>query len=61
VRHCLVQRIVKAYERYNELNGSARQLSLKLDAEPAAAVPELSAPAPTAPIAAGPTETASQA
>ncbi len=30
VRHSLVQRIVKAYERYNEMNGSARQLSLKL-------------------------------
>lgn len=29
VRHSLVQRIVKAYERYQELNG-ARQLSLKL-------------------------------
>lgn len=42
VRHSLVQRIVKAYERYNEMNGSARQLSLKLDAEPA---PETGAPA----------------
>jgi phosphate starvation-inducible PhoH-like protein len=54
VRHSLVQRIVKAYERYNELNGSARQLTLKLDAEPA--VPE-----PAVPIAAGPGETAPQA
>jgi phosphate starvation-inducible protein PhoH and related proteins len=34
VRHTLVQRIVKAYERYNESNGVGRQLSLKL-AEPA--------------------------
>src|SRR5882724_596509 len=34
VRHSLVQRIVKAYERYNEVYG-ARQLTLKL-ADPAA-------------------------
>jgi phosphate starvation-inducible PhoH-like protein len=33
VRHKLVQQIVKAYERYNELIGANRQLSLKL-AEP---------------------------
>jgi phosphate starvation-inducible PhoH-like protein len=30
VRHGLVQRIVKAYERYNEMSGAARQLTLKL-------------------------------
>jgi phosphate starvation-inducible PhoH-like protein len=30
VRHTLVQRIVRAYERYNEAIGAARQLSLKL-------------------------------
>lgn len=30
VRHMLVQRIVKAYERYNELTGAGRQLSLRL-------------------------------
>jgi phosphate starvation-inducible PhoH-like protein len=30
VRHVLVQRIVRAYERYNEAVGSGRQLSLKL-------------------------------
>jgi len=30
VRHSLVQKIVKAYERYNELIGVNRQLSLKL-------------------------------
>jgi phosphate starvation-inducible protein PhoH and related proteins len=30
VRHTLVQRIVKAYERYNELIGTGRQLALKL-------------------------------
>ncbi|HEV2446462.1 MAG TPA: PhoH family protein, partial [Candidatus Sulfopaludibacter sp.] len=38
VRHSLVQRIVKAYERYNETIGAARQLTLKLtDAEAPAA------------------------
>ncbi len=42
VRHSLVQKIVKAYERYNELIGNNRQLSLKLT-EPAA---ELAVPAP---------------
>ena len=31
VRHTLVQRIVKAYERYNETMGAGRQLSLKLE------------------------------
>jgi phosphate starvation-inducible PhoH-like protein len=31
VRHTLVQRIVQAYERYNETIGAGRQLSLKLD------------------------------
>jgi phosphate starvation-inducible PhoH-like protein len=35
VRHNLVQKIVKAYERYNEIIGANRQLSLKLS-EPAA-------------------------
>jgi phosphate starvation-inducible PhoH-like protein len=34
VRHSLVQRIVKAYERYNEAIGAARQLTLPLN-EPA--------------------------
>jgi len=43
VRHSLVQRIVKAYERYNEMTGAARQLSLKL-ADPASPDP---APAET--------------
>jgi phosphate starvation-inducible protein PhoH and related proteins len=38
VRHSLVQRIVKAYERFQEAN-SSRQLSLRL-AEPTAAEPE---------------------
>jgi phosphate starvation-inducible PhoH-like protein len=42
VRHCLVQRIVKAYEKYYE-NGAGRQLSLKLtetNGEPAAPADE---------------------
>src|SRR5208337_3752027 len=39
VRHNLVQRIVKAYERYNETVGAGRQLTLKL-AEPDAPAPE---------------------
>ena len=35
VRHTLVQRIVKAYERYNETIGAGRQLSsLKLGGSP---------------------------
>jgi phosphate starvation-inducible protein PhoH and related proteins len=34
VRHTLVQRIVKAYERYNDAIGVSRQLTLRL-AEPA--------------------------
>jgi hypothetical protein len=50
-----VQRIVKAYERYNETIGAGRQLSLKL-AEPAVEA------APAAPAAeAPPGETAPRA
>jgi len=46
VRHTLVQRIVKAYERYNESIGAARQLSLKLvEPEPPVPEPTLSQPA----------------
>src|SRR5579859_3957845 len=36
VRHSLVQKIVKAYERYQEMTGIGRQLALKLGPEPAA-------------------------
>jgi phosphate starvation-inducible protein PhoH and related proteins len=39
-----VQRIVKAYERYNETIGAGRQLSLKLsepEAPPQEAAPQL--------------------
>jgi len=35
VRHSLVQRIVKAYEKYNQTVGAARQLSLGFDGTPA--------------------------
>jgi phosphate starvation-inducible PhoH-like protein len=35
VRHHLVQRIVKAYDRYNEMIGAGRQLDLKLGSESA--------------------------
>jgi phosphate starvation-inducible protein PhoH and related proteins len=34
VRHFLVQRIVQAYDRYNEMTGANRQLALKLGSEP---------------------------
>src|SRR5690349_2449853 len=53
VRHCLVQRIVKAYERYNETIGAGRQLTLKLtEPEGAAAPPVPGTPSPdTAPQA----------
>ena len=40
VRHTLVQRIVRAYERYNEAVGAGRQLSLKLTEPPAEAAPD---------------------
>ena len=43
VRHTLVQRIVKAYERYNETIGAGRQLTLTL-AEPEAPVAQDAAP-----------------
>ncbi len=46
VRHCLVQRIVKAYERYNEAVGAGRQLSLKLTEPAIEAVPD-TCPPPT--------------
>ncbi len=34
VRHNMVQKIVKAYERHNELIGAGRQMALKLDTHP---------------------------
>jgi phosphate starvation-inducible PhoH-like protein len=39
VRHNLVQKIVRAYERYNEVIGANRQLSLKLGETPPLEVP----------------------
>jgi phosphate starvation-inducible PhoH-like protein len=39
VRHYLVQRIVKAYDRYNELIGAGRQLAFRLNGEPAQETP----------------------
>jgi phosphate starvation-inducible PhoH-like protein len=39
VRHSLVQRIVKAYERHQEMTGTGRQLALKLAPEPLAPEP----------------------
>jgi len=40
VRHNLVQRIVRAYERYNEAVGGGRQLTLTLTEPPAEAAPD---------------------
>ena len=51
VRHNLVQKIVKAYERYNEATGASRQLSLRL-AE--GAVTEPAAEPPVSPQASQP-------
>ena len=45
VRHMLVQRIVKAYERYGEITGAGRQLSLRLSEDPVPSIPD-DAPAP---------------
>ena len=55
VRHSLVQRIVKAYERYHEAIGAGRQLALKLtepaaDAALAAAEVPLRALKPSSPL-----------
>lgn len=45
VRHTLVQRMVQAYERYNEANGAGRQLTLKLsDPAPETAAEEIQQP-----------------
>jgi len=45
VRHNLVQRIVKAYDRYNESMGTGRQLALHLE-ESAAGTPGAAQPGP---------------
>jgi phosphate starvation-inducible PhoH-like protein len=44
VRHALVQRIVKAYERYQESTGIGRQLALKLGESETPAIPRSSEP-----------------
>ncbi len=43
VRHSLVQKIVRAYERYNQAIGADRQLSLKLSEQPAEPPAEITA------------------
>lgn len=49
VRHTLVQRIVRAYDRYNQQIGAGRQFSLRLESDPlqdvAGAEPEQPSPA----------------
>jgi phosphate starvation-inducible protein PhoH and related proteins len=44
VRHSLVQRIVKAYERYQDLTGAGRQLALRLTEPPVEAATPISEP-----------------
>ena len=61
VRHTLVQRIVKAYERYNDAVGAGRQLTLRLT-EPAAENGNGDGkPEAAAPVAASAPDTAPQA
>jgi phosphate starvation-inducible PhoH-like protein len=45
VRHALVQRIVKAYERYSEMTGTGRQLTFHLGPEASAETPAEPPPA----------------
>ena len=47
VRHTLVQRIVRAYEKYNETIGNGRQLTLPLSENGGPPEPEASTPVPT--------------
>jgi phosphate starvation-inducible protein PhoH and related proteins len=49
VRHPLVQRIVRAYEKYNESTGGGRQLTLKLDPDPVPGVDGEAPPPPAGP------------
>lgn len=48
VRHTLVQRIVRAYDRYNQQIGSSRQLSLRLDNPETVEAPEAPVQEPAA-------------
>jgi phosphate starvation-inducible PhoH-like protein len=54
VRHSLVQRIVRAYEKYNELMGAGRQLTLRLAENAPEFPPDAVAAAPDAARSAGP-------
>lgn len=45
VRHHLVQRIVKAYDRYNEMIGAGRQLAFRLNSETGQEMPASPPPA----------------
>jgi phosphate starvation-inducible protein PhoH and related proteins len=47
VRHHLVQRIVKAYDRYNEMIGAGRQLAFRLNSETGQEMPASPPPATT--------------
>jgi phosphate starvation-inducible PhoH-like protein len=49
VRHSLVQRIVKAYERHHDLTGNGRQLALRLSDTSAEAAPVAEPLPPTPP------------
>jgi len=51
VRHPLVQRIVKAYEKYQQLTGEGRQLALKLGDTPAGDASPSEAPLAGDPLA----------
>ncbi len=51
VRHPLVQRIVRAYERYNESMGEGRQLSLKLSESPLDLAAKAEPPVSAGPLA----------
>ncbi len=53
VRHNLVQRIVRAYEKYNEMVGAGRQLTLRLADNPAEATPDAAAAPPDTVLPAG--------
>ncbi|MEO8097942.1 MAG: PhoH family protein [Acidobacteriota bacterium] len=57
VRHALVQRIVRAYERYNDKIGANRQMALKL-AEPILSTPAPALSTPHAAIVSPPAEPA---
>jgi phosphate starvation-inducible protein PhoH and related proteins len=47
VRHHLVQRIVKAYDRYNEMIGAGRQLAFRLNSDAGQETPTSPPPATT--------------